>query len=275
MPTALDLIAKYRKRLDAQSADDIDRLVSAYGRMSQRLKDKVDLLLMEIERDPALVVTKTERYTELVAALNEEFAKYNVYLETELERIAAEASAQAAIDSRALVLQQLKDRGIGVSGQIPAARVVQTSVFAEGSAAYTRLHELAPIQAQRIIDNLLQGINQGKGYKAIGKAIVDDLGLPLSDALRWARTTQMEAYREAGHNTMLENSDIIDGWTWFAQLDEATCDPCKDSHGTFHTADESLTDLTAHIWNCRCCELPHVIGDPNPITGAPVESDEG
>jgi SPP1 gp7 family putative phage head morphogenesis protein len=275
MPTPLDLISHFRSRLDAQNEADLQRLISAYGRMSQRLKDKVDLLVLELERDPAQAIANMQRYKDLVTALNTEFAKYNVYLEIELDRIAAEARAQALLDSQKLILEQLKARGIGISGKIPAGRVVQTSVLAEGTAAWKRLHELAPLQAQAVIDKLIEGINSGWGYQKLGKAIVDQLGLPLSDALRWARTTQMEAYRETSHNTMLENSAYIDGWTWFAQLDDATCDPCRESHGTFHTPDEQLTDLTAHVWNCRCCEIPHVMGDENPITGQPVESEEG
>ena len=41
-------VAKYRARLDKQNAADLDRLINAYGLMSARLKDKVDLLLLEI-----------------------------------------------------------------------------------------------------------------------------------------------------------------------------------------------------------------------------------
>ncbi len=146
-----------------------------------------------------------------------------------------------------------------------------TSILAPGSPAWKRLHELVPLLAQHIIDTMEEGIRMGYGYEKLGAMIVDDLGLGLADALRWARTIQMEAYRETGHETMLENPDFIDGWTWFAQVDESTCEGCSEGHGTFHDASESLNDLTPHIWNCRCVELPHVIGDPNPVTGEPIE----
>jgi len=274
----LDLIAKYRARLDKQSQQDLDRLINAYGLMSQRLKDKVDLLLLEIERNPDANIMQMKRYKDLVTALNAEFTKYDTYLETELEAIQAKAQSQARLDSAALIAAALAIFGLTVKpGQIPqsaaalGANPASSTILVPGSAAYKRLHELAPLQAQNIIDKLLEGINRGYGYEKLGAMIVDDLGLALSDALRWARTIQMESYRETSHNTMLENSNFIDGWTWFAQLDEATCDPCRESHGSFHDAGESLSDLTAHIWNCRCVELPHVIGDDNPITGQPIE----
>ena len=266
-------VSKYRARLDKQNAADLDRLINAYGLMSARLKDKVDLLLLEIERNPGANITQMRRYNDLVDALNSEFARYDAYLETELQRITTEAQSQARLDSAALIAAALIARGLPVKpAQVPQSSVIP-EVLAEGSAAWKRLHELAPLQAQTIIDNLIKGINSGYGYEKLGRLIVDDLGLGLSDAMRWARTIQMEAYRETSHNTMLENSNIVDGWTWWAQVDDRTCDGCREQHGTFHPVEEKLNDLTPHIWNCRCDFLPHVIGDPNPVTGEPIESE--
>jgi hypothetical protein len=269
----LSQIAKYRDRLDRQSEADLERLISAYGRMSQRLKDKVDLLILELERDPAQAVKNMSRYSELVAALNSEFAKYNVYLETELERIAAAAQVQAQADAVALIKSSIQTAFPKINPK--AVAIAKATVLAPDAARWARIHELAPLQAQYIIDKLLQGINLGWGYEKLGKQIVDALGLSLSDALRWARTVQMEAYRETSHATM-EQNDYIDGWTWWAQLDEATCTgpgSCTEMHGTFHPMTERLSDLTLHIWNDRCVELPHVVGDENPVTGEPVESE--
>ena len=136
-----------------------------------------------------------------------------------------------------------------------------------------RLKVLAAKQADWILAKLLEGISKGWGFEKLGKAIVDALGLGLADALRWARTVQMAAYRTEGRKYR-EQVDFIDGWVWFAQLDERTCTgpgSCSEQHGTFHTNNESINELTLHIWNCRCTELDHVRGDPNPITGEPIE----
>ncbi len=267
----LTLIAKQRARLDTQSEADLQRLISAYGLMSQRLRDKVDLLLLELERNPDANITQMRRYHDLVDTLNAEFARYDAYLEVELEQIQAQAQAQARLDSAALIAAALAVFGLTVKpGQVPQSSAAGT-ILVPGSEAWRRLHELAPIQARAIIDALLEGVRGGMGYEQLGAMIVDDLGLGLADALRWARTIQMESYRETSHNTMLENSAFIDGWVWFAQLDESTCDGCREQHGTFHPATETLNDLTPHIWNCRCDFLPHVMGDENPITGEPIE----
>jgi hypothetical protein len=267
----LDLITRYRARLDEQSDSDLRRLIDAYGRMSQRLKDRVDLLLGEIERNPNASIKQMARYHELVDALNAEFEKYDIYLETELEAIQARETTQAKLDTAALIAAALALRGMTVKpAQVPVSQTVP-SVLAPGSAAYKRLHELAPLQAQRIIDKLLEGVNRGYGFEKLGAMIVNDLGLGLSDAMRWARTTQMTSYRLTSHNTMVQNSNILAGWDWFAQLDDATCTgpgSCSEQHGTFHGLDENISDLTNHIWNCRCVELPRVIGDESPIAKA-------
>ena len=241
--------------------------------MSQRLRDKVDLLLAEIQRNPALNVKNSARYKELIDALVDEYAKYTAYLETELQRITAQADTQAKLDSAALIAATLASYGLSVRPkQIPTAPAA-SRILAPGTELYDRLHKLGGLQSQRIIDKLLEGIRGGWGYEKLGGQLVNDLGMGLTDALRWARTVQMEAYRETAHNTMLENSSFVDGWTWWAQVDERTCEDCAGSHGTFHDASESLNDITTHIWNCRCVELPHVRGDDNPVTGEPVESE--
>lgn len=271
MPEFVDLAKRNRNRLDATSQKDLERLIASYGLMSKRLKDKLDLLLLELGED--VNIKKSKRYKDFINALGSEYDKYNTYLQTEIESIVAKSQAQAKLDAAALLSAALLARGITISPKAIAAKQtnVPLKVLAIGSEHYNRLLELAGKQAQYVINALLEGIRLGYGYEKMGKIIVDALGLGLSDALRWARTIQMEAYRETAHNTMLENSNVIDGWTWFAQVDDSTCDGCSEGHGTFHDVSESLNDITPHIWNCRCVELPHVIGDPNPVTGDIIE----
>jgi SPP1 gp7 family putative phage head morphogenesis protein len=267
----LSQVSKYRARLDKQSEADLKRLIAAYGNMSQRIRDQVDVLLMAIEHSPNVDVKRLPEYKRLVEAINTEYERFDNYLETELDTITSAARAQARLDAPALIAAALVARGLDVKPSAVPVSVAPSVILSPGSPHYKRLHELAPLQAEQLITKLLDGINGGLPYKSLANNIIDDLGLGLSDALRWARTMQMETYRETSHNTMLENGAVVDGWTWWAQVDEFTCESCSENHGTFHSADESLNDLTSHIWNCRCVELPHVIGDNNPVTDEPIE----
>lgn len=273
MPILNDLAAQFRTRLDRQSMADLKRLIDAYGQMSARLRDKVDLLVQEIQLNPDANVIDMQRYKDLIQALNYEYSRWYTYLETELDGIVENARKQSRRDTAALIAAAFALVGLSVRPSRVPQSAAPVTVLSPGTEMYRRLHELAPQTAKRIIDNLLEGINLGYGYSRLGKMIVDDLGLGLSDALRWARTVQMKSYRETAHNTMMENGNIIDGWVWWAQVDERTCEDCAGSHGTFHQAEERLNELTTHIWNCRCVELPHVRGDLNPVTGESVESE--
>jgi hypothetical protein len=96
--------AKYRARLDKQSADDIKRLIDAYTAMAARLKDKIDLLVLEIEAAgmenlAVEQVARMERYKELMKAIKTELGTYGNYLKTDIDRIAREAISQATLDS--------------------------------------------------------------------------------------------------------------------------------------------------------------------------------
>lgn len=130
----------------------------------------------------------------------------------------------------------------------------------ENSPLYESIKNLQPSLTERIIDQITENIGLGRNPRVTAQNIADLLGTGLADAVRWARTTQMEVYRETNSETMRANENILDGWYWFAQLDDNTCEVCREEHGTFHELDE---DLDGH-WNCRCTQIPHVRGDDPP-----------
>lgn len=260
---------RYRLRLDSASQRDLDRLIAAYEQLAGRLKDKIDLLVMELAANLELTtgqVARMGRYKDLVTAIANELQKYGVYLETELGGIANAALSQSVLDMRALV--RLSAGGIGITGgfnALPVNAIKTLLGFLEPDGPlYQRLHELAPLTAQTIADKILEGVGLGYNPQKVGRTIVDDLGQGLTSAMRWARTTQMYTYREAGRATMAANANILDGWVWFAQLDETVppCESCLANHGQLFGLDEVLDDH----WNGRCCALPHVAGDDNPVT---------
>lgn len=138
-----------------------------------------------------------------------------------------------------------------------------------GSPVYERLKKLTDTNIEYVIGLLEDAIQEGKNPAVIGKLIAEQgLGIGLTDALRWARTVQMNAYRLGSQVTMGQNSDILDGWVWFALLDSAIppCESCLANHGKLFSLDESLDDHP----NGRCVAIPHVAGDDNPVsqTGA-------
>ena len=80
---------RFRARLDAASTRDLERLINAYTSLAGRLKDKIDLLVLQLEKMGIENITtgqvaRMSRYTQLVNAIADELGKYGIYLETEL-----------------------------------------------------------------------------------------------------------------------------------------------------------------------------------------------
>ena len=72
-----------------------------------------------------------------------------------------------------------------------------------------------------------------------------------------ARTEILDAHREASFETHKENADILEGWTWHAELDsDRTCISCIAQHGTTHPVDEP-GPLDHH--QGRCTALPKTL----------------
>lgn len=269
MPDTPLLLAaiKYRARLDAQSAEDLQRLIDAYGLMARRLKDKVDLLVLEIassgiENITTGQISRMARYKDLLEALQRELAQYDSYLAVELDRIANAALAQANLD-----VQQLIRMSGGITGslnKLPASSIKTLLGFLDpDSPLFKRLSELAPLTADEIGKRILEAVGLGYNPAKTADLISDILGQGLTDALRWARTTQMWTYREASRATMAANGDVLDGWVWFAILDDSVppCESCLANHGQLFPLDEPLDDH----YNGRCVAIPHVKGEDNPL----------
>jgi len=254
---------KYRYRLDAASARDLQRLIDAYQNLAGRLKDKIDLLIAELSANPEITggqVVRMARYRDLIRAISDELSRYGIYLETELGGISNAALSQAILDYRAL----LRQSGLARVESLPAASIKTALGFlAPDSPLYQHIEELAPTTAQYVADRIVEGVGLGYNPAKVGRMIVDDLGQGLSSALRLARTTQMWTYRETSRATMAANANVVDGWVWFAILDGdiPPCESCLANHGKLFPLEETLDDH----YNGRCVAIPHVVGDDNPV----------
>jgi hypothetical protein len=259
---------KYRNQLDAASEADIQRLIDAYGALAQRLQDKIDLLVAELTANPDITtgqIARMSRYTDLLKATSAELQKYGNYLEVELGGIANNALAQSTRD--ALRLITIAAGGAGITGgfnhlPIDAIKTLLGFLQPDGPL-YQGLQTIAPDTAQAVADGILEGVGLGYNPAKVADNIMSDLGQGLASALRLARTTPMWTYREASRANFSANSDVLDGWIWFAQLDTSVppCGSCLANHGKQFPLDQTLDDH----WNGRCAMIPHVRGDDNPV----------
>lgn len=262
----LEAARQFRAALLARDAETLGRLALAYSGIARSLQDKIDALLLTIERDAPTPgqLAKMSRFLSLLDDTEAQLGKFANFAELEMNGAARAAIAQSVQDARRLVILAAGSDPMIVAGfnQLsPNAIEALLGFMAPDSALYRRLQFLAPATASIVRDKLIEGVGLGYGPPKLAGLINDALGLGLTDALRMTRTVQLYAYREANRATFVANSDVVEGWYWYAELDTETCASCWAEHGSFHTNDETLDDHH----NGRCAMIPAVIGRDNPV----------
>ena len=263
MPTIIDLAKQFRDRLLKLDEQAMGRLVSSYQGLYSRLKDKIDLFLLaygQLEDPTRSQIAKLARYGELIRAIEDELTRYSAYAQVEISNGARLAIEQAIANSAAY----LKVYGITAPQTVPAQAIETMLGFLQPDGVmFQRLSRLAGTYAQEIADAILEGVGLGYNPVKVAKLIENSLGMGLTDALRWARTSQLYAYREATRANYIANSDVVQKWVWWAELDGETCASCIAMHGTLHDLDEVLDDH----YNGRCAMLPYTGDIPIQETG--------
>ena len=263
MATLPDALDGYRNVLLSKDKQILNRLVSTYTSMYARLKDKIDLLVMDIAatQPTQAELLKLYRYKDLMAQIEGELLEYQGFTAVEL-RAAAEAGVKLGADSAQGLLSTAVygDASVrGVFNVLPKEAILQMLEFMQdGGPLFTRLKLIAPYTADQVRKKILEGIGFGYNPRKTAAMITDALGIGLSNAMRTVSTAQLWAYREATRATYLVNDDILEGWIWDAKLDSATCMSCINQHGSRHPNTEKLNDH----YRGRCAMVPLVKGFP-------------
>lgn len=262
-------------RLEAQATQ---RLIDAYTSSWQRLEAMLNALLLQIGTDTPTraQLQRMREYERLIEQIANELIALQVMTENEIEEIARTIPPVAERNNREMMaIMALLMLGIAnaLPNQIsqvaandftvvtPDALSVLTDWLRPGSRLYTRLYQLAGVNTQSVIDAILNGVVSGFNPRRTARLVQDSFGRGLADALRFVRTAQLWAYREASRASMVANQDVLEGWVWSAHFDDRVCMSCVVMHGTIHPVDEALNDHH----NGRCAPIPLVKGFPNPV----------
>lgn len=103
-----------------------------------------------------------------------------------------------------------------------------------------RIHSLSkPLSADAesaMKQVLIRGISIGDHPSVVADRMMERVGGAFNGgrnrALVIARTEMLDAHRAAAAVQDKANSDVVVGWTWYAELDERTCPSCWAMHGT-------------------------------------------
>jgi len=261
----LNIVRQFRAALAKHDKQALGRLITAYERIYARLKDKIDLLVDAIAMDEPTTgqLVRMARYNALIKQAEAELRDYQVILRNEIQGVSGDAITFAGRDTRRMLAAMGQQAGISIAFNSLPNSTIQTLLgfLSPDGPLYERIGQLAKVNAQTVADKILEGVSLGQNPKIIAGAIRDSLGGGLTDALRMTRTVQLWSYREATRANYLNNSDIIEGWTWFADLGGDPCMACIAEHGTVHGLDETLDDH----YNGRCVMIPIVSGWPDVV----------
>jgi SPP1 gp7 family putative phage head morphogenesis protein len=275
--TLLSEWSRLKKQLEQQDSKVLEHLITAYGQSYSRLTPEIEALIEKMEADLASgkltkqTVAKSAAFKNLIREVERELTDYSGYLKTEAATAADVAGRSGLSGGKFLMLAALAD-AIGVSiadmpreavkSAPPDALAFLADYLRKDGPLYQRIDGLSGYHAEQIANGILERVGQGLNPREIAKEITNLYGMGLTDSMRNVRTVQLYAYRGANLEVMKSNSEVVQGWIWSAELDDATCPVCVAESGTVHSLDETMD---AH-YNCRCSPLPWVVGADNPIS---------
>ena len=265
----LDAAELFRAQALARERDAANRLVQTYGRVYARLNEQqtgLEQALTAIQGSGLPVgraqAARLGAVRSLVNQAEEELTRWGQYADVEVSRAAQGEVVAGLADSRGMVqayfTSPTAQRAVTASFDMLPAEQVETMLgfLGEDSPLHANLaRSFGPAVTRQLEEALVDGIALGYNPRKVAREIVRQrLGVGLNWALTTARTANLWAYREATRANYMANSDIVAGWTWYAQLDDRVCMSCVVQHGSAHQVDEVLNDHH----NGRCAAIPKV-----------------
>ena len=244
------------------------RLINAYGLVYGRLAAKVEQLentLEQLDLQGNLsinTVRKLAVYGSLLNHITDEVSRYGGFVDTEL-KLADQNTIKLALDHSQRITQSyfLFNKTATEAFNMTWDRLPTESIetllgfLRENSPLHTNLtRDLGTSAATVFEQNLIEGIALGYNSTKVANAINSSLAQPLSWTLNSVRTANLWTYREASRANYLNNSEIVEGWKWYAALDGRTCMSCFNQHGREFTLEQSLND---HHQG-RCTQIPTI-----------------
>ncbi len=253
------LIRELRGELDDIDAANLEALAKAFDRTVYKpLQGDIDALIKLLAmKEMGAGVRNTTEYKRLMERLAEKLSAWETYMTIAVPQIANGGIAMGAEAAAKLVEAYKIDATFRKLN--PAVIEKLLGYLNEGSPLFQRIGMMSSYYPGLIGDAIISNVALGKNPRFIADLLTNKLGMSLTDSMRTARTVQVWSYREANRASFLANSDVVEGWIWYATLDSECCMSCVVQHGTFHTNDEVLDDH----YNGHCAMVPVVTkGDP-------------
>jgi len=243
----------------------IQKLITAYKRIYARVSPRIQNIVLKLQAQPTITVKQIATSAELVAlitAVSDELEDYTGYVKVELD-LANQAALFLALTH---VSQLYKEYGHQNVKVLPLEALDFLNEWMKpGSPLLNRLSFMPETVQEAMRNVILEGVRLGRNPLQIARLLTNQFGMGFTDSARMMRTLQLYSYREATRANWIAGG-IVEGWIWYATLDDRTCMSCVNMHGTIHTLDENLNDH--HNGRCAMLSYPFGLdalnmGDPN------------
>lgn len=236
-PETIEALAASRRRVDDLVEGHVESVVVSWLNAMRDVEAEVERVAAANEVD---VNTRMQRLeiarrdiTERIATLDEEVrmnltSEVNSYVEL------------AAATQPELITTQLPPIAYSFNRPDPEAIawIVQRTTEQITVRHYYLSAEATKAMQAALRTGVAGGINPNEAAKRMVKDVRGAFHGGLFRATVIARTEMLDAYRASAHETELANSEALDGWTWWANIDNKTCISCIGMHGTDHPLDE-------------------------------------
>lgn len=245
----------FLQALGSTNRELLTRLAEVYARRVENLTSQIERAMADLPEAPSV---DELRGSERLEALRREMSRELNLMRTAIEQAGRTAQRDGVAAGYGSALRVLERGGLSARMGIPEVNTIQQGVNLVGHPAFQEsLEQYGSYHAQQISDALIDGMSRGLNPNETARMIVRSLdkknAMPLVDAVRMTRTTQLYAARLGQRELFKSMGDVVKGWLWSANLgNPRTCISCIVQHGTFYPVTEVLNDH--HLG--RCAPMP-------------------
>jgi SPP1 gp7 family putative phage head morphogenesis protein len=256
-----DIVDAQRAELRRRDIRLLNQISADYQKIVDRVTSELSALQAKIKDAQASGedispswLFREQRLRDLLAQSRREFERFSVAATAETSReqlVQVRMSEEHFFEQESAELTGA-DLQLGITFNRLPTEAVESLVgrASDGSPLKDLFDKLGPELGESLRDELIQAVALGQGPATTARRIKELLDGNEARAQLIARTETIQAYREGAHQTSVENSDVLGGWTWIATLDGRSCAACVALNGTFHPIDERMACHPA----CRCTQ---------------------
>lgn len=134
--------------------------------------------------------------------------------------------------------------------------IVRRTAEQINAAHWPLADEATNAMKRELIRGVVVGDNPRDAAARMVKNLEGEFNGGLTRALVLSRTEILDAHRQAAEIGQADHADVLDGWTWLAEMNSSrgrTCPACFALHGTLHPMSEPGPQ--GHQ-QCRCSRAP-------------------